>query len=274
MHCWPTSDAGRIADAPNEKWRGIDHALRAGGRGLRPGSSLARLLASKRGVPNVAARPRLTTRQILAWVDAWRQRTGAWPSRKSGAILGTDGETWAAIHSALAYGRRGLPGGSSLARFLARHRGRFNFKQQPSLTVQQILKWADAHRGRTGKWPSHRSGPIHESPKDSWKRVDWALAEGSRGVGPGWTLTQLLAKHRGVRNPKRLQKLTLRQIVRWMQAYHRQTGKWPTPESGCVADSGGETWKKLQSALQEGRRGVGPGVTLARLRPPRRCPIN
>ena len=41
----------------------------------------------------------------------------------SGAIPGTNGETWAMVHGALRHGRRGLPGGSSLARFLADHQG-------------------------------------------------------------------------------------------------------------------------------------------------------
>jgi hypothetical protein len=27
------------------------------------------------------------------------------------------------------------------------------------LTVEQILAWADAHKARTGTWPTRRSGP-------------------------------------------------------------------------------------------------------------------
>jgi hypothetical protein len=47
---WPILKSGLVAGAPGEKWYNVDAALRAGRRGLRPGSSLARLLAEHRGV--------------------------------------------------------------------------------------------------------------------------------------------------------------------------------------------------------------------------------
>jgi hypothetical protein len=47
---WPKVKSGAVADAPGETWNGIEHALRSGNRGLPGGSSLARLLASQRGV--------------------------------------------------------------------------------------------------------------------------------------------------------------------------------------------------------------------------------
>ena len=48
---WPKAGPGPVADAPGEHWRAVDSALRHGGRGLAPGSSLARLLGERRGVP-------------------------------------------------------------------------------------------------------------------------------------------------------------------------------------------------------------------------------
>src|SRR6516162_4915084 len=47
---WPIIDSGPVKGRPNESWKGIDRALREGGRGLPGGSSLARLLESQRGV--------------------------------------------------------------------------------------------------------------------------------------------------------------------------------------------------------------------------------
>ena len=41
---WPSADAGSVPEAPGEMWGNIEHALREGGRGLRRGGSLARLL--------------------------------------------------------------------------------------------------------------------------------------------------------------------------------------------------------------------------------------
>jgi hypothetical protein len=94
---------------------------RAGLRGPRGGSSLARLLARHRGVRNRANLPRLTVRQILAWADAHHGRTAQWPGVRAGLIAGAGGETWTAVAVALHLGRRGLPGGDSLSRLLRRH---------------------------------------------------------------------------------------------------------------------------------------------------------
>jgi hypothetical protein len=67
-------------------------------------------------------RPPLTLRQILAWADAHHARTGGWPSACSGPVADAPGEKWAGLDVALAEGRRGLPGGDSLARLLDRRR--------------------------------------------------------------------------------------------------------------------------------------------------------
>jgi hypothetical protein len=49
---WPTNRADAIPEAPDETWSAVDAALRDGGRGLRGGSSLARLLSRHRGKRN------------------------------------------------------------------------------------------------------------------------------------------------------------------------------------------------------------------------------
>ncbi len=123
---WPTRTSGAIPDSDGATWMVIDTALRAGLRGLAGASTLARLLYQHRGVPNQLTRQRLSEEQILAWCDAFHQKEGRWPTRTSGAIPDSDGETWRAISLALQRGWRGLPGGSSLAKLLAQKRG-----QQP-----------------------------------------------------------------------------------------------------------------------------------------------
>jgi hypothetical protein len=65
----------------------------------------------------------LTVEQILAWADAHRARTGGWPRIGSGPIADAPGENWNAVDTALRVGCRGLPGGDSLPRLLAEHRG-------------------------------------------------------------------------------------------------------------------------------------------------------
>src|SRR5262245_35930304 len=49
-----------------------DAALRLGLRGLPGGSSLARLLAARRGVRNHLDLPPLTVTKVLAWADRYR----------------------------------------------------------------------------------------------------------------------------------------------------------------------------------------------------------
>jgi hypothetical protein len=61
------------------------------------------------------------------------------------------------------------------------------------------------------------------------------------------------------------QPLTVAQILEWADAYHAETGQWPTPVSGPVRGVPGELWANVQYALQRGRRGLPGGDTLPRL---------
>jgi hypothetical protein len=68
------------------------------------------------------------------------------------------------------------------------------------LTEAQILAWADAHRARTGRWPSHGSGGVAGVPGQSWTAIDEALRRGLRGLPGGDTLSRLLDRHRRPRH--------------------------------------------------------------------------
>jgi hypothetical protein len=195
---WPKETSGPIPEAPGENWFAVDRALRAGVRGLKGGSSLARLLAEKRKVRNIHHLPRLTVKQILAWADAFRRRRGFWPSSHSGSVDGVRGETWSGVNAALQAGRRGFPGGSSLARLLARQRGARNPKAPPRLTVKKILLWADDYHARTDEWPSRKSGPIPQAEGETWAMIDRALSKGKRGLPGTASLFRLLRDKRGV----------------------------------------------------------------------------
>jgi hypothetical protein len=189
---WPTSDSGPVRDAPHpETWKRIQTALREGRRGLPPRHTLARLRPDGSTV-----RTPLTVDQILAWVDAHHAATGRWPTHQSGAVDGTDGETWSRIDGALSSGYRGLPRGTSLARLLAAERGVRSRSALPGLTCDQILTWADAHHAATGRWPCTTSGAIPEAPGETWARINEALRRGRRGLSAGWTLVRLLTVHR------------------------------------------------------------------------------
>jgi pyrroloquinoline quinone (PQQ) biosynthesis protein C len=262
---WPTRHSGPIPEAPGESWSAIHAALSMGGRGLPAGCTLAGLIAERRAVPHEPNLPRLTVKQILAWADEHHRRTGQWPHARSGPIPGTQRETWRTVDHALIHNLRGLNVGLTLTQLLTQHRGIRTRKYPPPLTEQQILQWAREHRERTGEWPSYRSGPIPGVPGETWRSVDSSIRQGARGLQPGGSLAQLLARRGGARNRTNLPPLNLRQIVAWAVAHHKRTGKWPNSRSGPIPEAPGETWKGVDLAMRGGYRGLKPGVTLARL---------
>jgi hypothetical protein len=207
----------------------------------------------------------LTIEKILAWADAYHEAMGQWPTRKSGAIAGTVCETWAGVDRALNRGALGLPGGSSLARLLVEYRGVRYASFMPPLTEEQTLAWADAYHERDRTWPTTASGAIQDASFERWNLIDDALREGARGLPGGSSLRQLLAEHRGVRNPRALLRLTQPRILAWADRFHQQTGKWPTEHSGLIPDSGGETWNAIDTALGKGKRGLPGGSSLPKL---------
>jgi superfamily II DNA or RNA helicase len=258
---WPIKSSGQVADAA-ETWSGIDSALRAGVRGLSGNSSLAILLAKHRGVRNRKTLPPLTTAQILEMADQHKVATGKWPNQKSGEVPDT-GDNWAVIDAALARGLRGLPGGSSLARLLAEHREVRNNLDLASLTNEQILAWADSYEDVNGHWPRMNSGQV-PGTDETWAKLDSALRAGSRGMLGGSSLPRLLSQHRGVRNMKSLQPLTIELILQWADAYRSATGKRPSQSSGGIVGTE-ETWLKIDAALRKGLRGLPSGLSLAKL---------
>jgi hypothetical protein len=141
-----------------------------------------------------ARKPPLTAEQILLWADAHRERTGRWPDARSGPVAGAPGHTWQALNVALSRGCRGLPGGSSLAQRLEERRGRRNQARAPRLTEEQVLRWAELHRARTGRLPTWASGPVVGAPGETWAAVASALYAGHRGLPGGETLARFLRR--------------------------------------------------------------------------------
>jgi hypothetical protein len=262
---WPSRDSGPIDGAPGETWSAVDGALKLGTRRLPGGSSLAQLLADRRGVRNIQALPNLTEKQILMWMDAYHNTKDQWPNVRSGPIDGVPGETWAQLNWALDKGRRGLPGGSSLAQLLATHRGVRNIQALAEFSLGQVLSWIDAHWDRKGEYRNHKSGPIPEAPGETWLAVDKALRKGRRGFTGSSSLAQLLAEHRSVRNVRALPPLSIARILQWADLHHGRTGQFPTADSGQIADAPGETWANIDQALRKGLRTLPGGSSLAQL---------
>jgi hypothetical protein len=212
-----------------------------------------------------AKRRRLTERQILAWADAHFRRLGQWPRCHSGPMLTVPDQTWRAVDEALRQGRRGLPGGSSLAQLLAQRRRVRNHMRLPRLTPEHIARWALDHFRRTGQWPTARSGPVLGMPAENWSAITTSLYQGQRGLPKGFSLAQLLAQRGYKRSLKHLPPLAVEQIVHWVEAHQQRTGKWPTHKAGPVAEAPGETWLGVDKALAKGKRGLPGGSSIARL---------
>jgi hypothetical protein len=102
-----------------------------------------------------------------------------------GLVRANLNESWRRIDRALRDGDRGLPGGDSLSRLLARERGARNHKALPPLREEEILAWAKEHKARTGTWPNLHSGPISTAPGETWGAVETALRESCRGLPGG-----------------------------------------------------------------------------------------
>ncbi len=228
-----------------------------------------------KAVPPPSSRPKrnwlyklpLTIPQILAWADAHHQLTGTWPNADSGSVHELPDQTWGGVDWALKKGYRGLPGGSSLSRLLAEHRGVKKQRFQPPLTLKQILRWADAHHKRTGQWPTAASGPVHEAADEDWGRIDRALQVGLRGLSGGSTLRRFFIEQRGFRP-----NLTIDQILAWANAHQKRTGRRPMVYSGAVHGVDGETWEAINRALTRGNRGLPGGHSLATLLDEQRGP--
>jgi hypothetical protein len=259
---WPNKGSGRIPGAPGESWKRVDTDLRAGARGLTGGTSLYRLLASRQQ----PARPSLTLHALDAWISAHRKATGEWPTASSGPVAGAPGEDWKEIDDALRSGRRGLPGGTSLAR-LAQQDAAPKPAPEPQapLTFEQILAWAETHHAATGRWPNENSGRIAGAPEETWHSVCTALRSGKRGLPGGTKLADLIARRFGPRSAAACTTFTVAQILAWADAFHAAHGRWPVTSSGPIPGTAHDTWSKVDTGLRMGLRGLPGGSSLSRL---------
>jgi hypothetical protein len=262
---WPVRSSGPIPEAPGETWAAVHVALRGGLRSLPGGLSLAKLQVERRPKRRVGYARSLSIPLILEWADAFRARDGRWPTASSGPVAEAPEETWAAIDSCLFNGIRGLDGGLSLSRLLARERSGNLSSDRLSLTISEILRWADAHHLREGVWPGPSSGPIPEAPAKTWEYVNDTIRRGRCGLPAGTTLVKVLSKERGARCPGDLPPLNVADVLAWCDAHRARTGKWPSHLSGPIPEAPGETWSLIYTALRRGHRGIGGGSTIGRL---------
>jgi hypothetical protein len=261
---WPSADAGDVQGAPGETWKGIDAALRMGRRGLPRGSSLAFLKQRLTKKPHPMRQANLTVTKILKWVDKHYALKDEWPKKNSGKIIGTRNERWDKVDQNLYKGERGLPGGQTLARLLAEHRGVRHRHDRTPLSEEMILTWADDHFDRTGHWPTAESGKVLAAVEFTWQAIALILYRGQRGLQPT-SLARLLVERRGIRRKRHLSPLSEDQIINWADQHFAKKGRWPSSKSGPVLDAPGETWQDINKALRVGNRGLHGHSSLSQL---------
>ncbi len=267
---WPTAASGAVADAPGETWRAVDAALRVGVRGLPGGTSLPQLLALRRGLRNLQRLPRLTEEQVLAWADAHHRRHGRLarlalrPDHRRGG-RNVVGRLRRPPYRPPRPSRRLVAGPAS---------GRTPRRSPPEPAAPAHpatgSRLAQAHRRRTGAWPTPATGPVLEAPGETWQGIHSALCEGHRGLPGGRTLAGLLNRRRSDAADSERSPLTIEQVLAWADAHHERTGAWPHSRSGPIRGARGETWRTVDSALRRNRRGLAGGWTLVRLLAARR----
>ena len=128
------------------------------------------------------------------------------------------------------------------------------------LLEETILGWMRLHRDRTGKPPSCHSGDA-PSPGETWKAIDTALRRGFRSLPGGSSLHDLSVR---LGWSHRIQDLNEEQIMEWMRAHKRRTGREPTRKDTVFET--GDTWCAIEQALSRGCRGLPGGSGLAALR--------
>ena len=192
---YPCLNSGEIPGSGGETWMIVGAALYTGGRGLPGGLTLAKIIADRFGVRNQTNLPSLSVSIVREMVKEWKKQKGEFPRSDSGEIPGSNGETWGSIDSALYNGCRGLPGGSSLPRFLAEHFGVRNRANLPQITIAMLKRQIEEYREREGSWPVKTSGEIPDSGGDTWSVINRALKKGIRGLPGGTCLARFIIEH-------------------------------------------------------------------------------
>ena len=85
--------------------------------------------------------------------------------------------------------------------------------------------------------------------QDTWSGIRIALKNGARGLPRPITLADFLWEKRGVPNKANRPKLSVEQILKWIDEHKKQQGVWPDQNSGPVQDTV-ESWRGIDVDFQ------------------------
>jgi hypothetical protein len=192
---WPTHNSGKIPEVPGETWAKVRKALMNGYRGLKGGSSIEKLLWTKRQVRGQHAGNQLTYKIIIEYVMTHHDLCNKYPVSSSKWIIEKNKDSWQAIDMALRHGQRNLKqleGG--LSRLLEdsglkRQRG----KSYPSR--KKLIEIINTYKNKhlKNKYPTKESGKIDGVLDMTWSAINEALKKGAIKGTPSQTLAQFLS---------------------------------------------------------------------------------
>ena len=157
---------------------------------------------------------------------AYFAEKGSWPTQKSGPSFKWTGLrlSWDRIDDLL------RSRGSSLPKFLIEQGLKMDTLTPKDLSDEELLTACVAYHAETGRWPHGNSG---DSFKWTGVHITWAGIE-YRLRTKGSSLTKfLIPRGRKAYSPKDApKKLTDAELLAACKAYHADTGKWPSVNSG------------------------------------------
>lgn len=215
----------------------------------------------------------ITEEKILASMEYHKDKTGRYPSIKSGKVLGgpLKGRMWKSIDESLFKGRvPGWPKGSTLASF------KDKFKLRNGISEADIVLCMHLHKQNSelGKFPHRDSGHIQWGPLKGrlWQYIDDCFREGRIEGWPKGTTMATFRQSKGLTD-----KITEHAIMASIASYYIKHGKYPSKDSGKI--EGGplhnRNWFVVNDALKEGKVDGWPkGSSLAKFKKAKKTEID
>ncbi|MFC5512823.1 hypothetical protein ACFPOU_17100 [Massilia jejuensis] len=197
--------------------------------------------------------PAVSIEQLRGAVDAFRLvHDGRFPTLNDDYAL--PGLAWGTIDTRLRDGHRGLPGSTSLSKWLDEAYPAERFVG--SITSANMHAWVDAHRSTSGgAFPLIGSGTIPGANR-TWQSVHEALRDKDFPFTKCRSLSGWLDDQFPLDRRRKASLLTADLIVGAVDAYRAEhCGEFPYRESGKVAGLN-LTWTQIDNALRQGGKSL------------------
>lgn len=194
----------------------------------------------------MSARPPITIEQLREAVDQHRQANGGrFPTHQG--HCDHLGLAWSTVDTALREGYRGLPGGSTLRKWIDETYPAERYA--PPYTSANIRAWVVAHReAHEGSFPTVESGPI-AGVNRTWMDVNDSMRKKQLPFTRCLSLSTWLDDQFPLDRTKKAARITAGMILVLVEAFRAERdGDFPYRDSGKVAGLN-MTWTQLDNAM-------------------------